>query len=402
MPVKNFNLQDFANPKHIPTLPFHYDFIVSLYNDQYSKNTIYNYYRDLIVFAVFLDDINIKFKDLKIEHITFYKGWLKQRKHIIAIKNILKNIKKVKENVQSNQKNNQDNKIRDKKGKKVQEFDNNGSVENVKNVVNNSHIAYKILGGFVKNNNPDKLSAITINRMLVSLRKYLRFLIEIGNNPPILPDQVKLVKTDKNILHVPELNKVLALIEAPSNLEKDNFVKLRNRAMLETLLATGLRISELLSLNREQIGNSDELYVKGKGRKERIVYLTPRALKHLQAYLKLRNDPYPALFVPLWVYKRFNRTKNLNVNVKTQDPRISANYLQSKIAEYRRILKLGVPISAHTIRHAFATYLIENGANVEAVRILLGHESLNTTTKYVNAAQKFAKEQHKKLHPVRY
>lgn len=377
MPIRNFNLEELAKAEGFPTLPLHYEFIVGLYNDGYSVNTIYNYYRDLVIFALFLQDMGIEFKDLKVEHITFYKGWLKSRKHIKLIKKILEKnsaYKKTSEQI---------------------------SAEEKKNSAESAEKIQKYFGGFIKNSNPSKLTANSVNRMLVSFRRYLRFLIETGEKVPILPDQVKLVRTEKKILHVPELEHIVALVEAPSKVESNEIIAMRNRAMLEVLLATGMRISELLSLNREQVDNSLELYIKGKGRKERVVYLTPRAKKYVDKYLDTRQDPYPALFVPLWVHKRFSgRSKNINANVKTEDPRIKPNYLQGKIAEYRRVLKLPAVISAHTIRHAFATYMIENGANVEAVRILLGHESLNTTTKYVNAAQEFAKKQHIKMHPV--
>lgn len=416
------DLESLASPKGITTLPYHYDFIITLFNDGYSNHTIYNYYRDLIIFSLFLQDIGISFNNLKVEHITFYKGWLKERKHIKAIKRLLK-----KRNVQSHQVDEENNGKAAGKGVNVRKQTNTDKgiekqkqSKQITQVANKSNPTLTYLGGFIKNSNPAKLDANTINRMLVTIRKYLRFLIEQGHEVPIMPDQIKLVRTPKRMLKIPDIKDVLALVGAPSKYESNPFVALRNRAMLETLLATGMRISELCSLNREQIGADDKLYIIGKGNKERIVYLTPRAKKHLNKYLEYRNDPYPALFVPLWVYKRFNRllggkagavssggsdsagkTSGIRTNIKTEDPRIKPNYLQAKIAEYRRILKLGVPISAHTIRHAFATYLIENGANVEAVRILLGHASLSTTTKYVHAAQEFAHETHRKLHPVR-
>jgi site-specific recombinase XerD len=159
--------------------------------------------------------------------------------------------------------------------------------------------------------------------------------------------------------------------------------------MLEVLFATGMRISELCSLNRDQIDGSGRIFITGKGKKQRFVYLTRRAQEHLERYLATRQDDFPALFVP---YSGRNVTK--------RKKRISTNYLQARIKWYRERLQINVPTSAHSLRHGFATYLAEEGANPAAIQILLGHESLDTTTRYVHASDKYAEETHKKYHPL--
>ena len=128
----------------------------------------------------------------------------------------------------------------------------------------------------------------------------------------------------------------------------------------------------------------------GKGKKERFVYLTPRAIEFLDIYLESRKDNLESLFIPL-----------RGSNSKKSDKKISTNYLQSKIKEYRQILRINVPTSAHSLRHGFATYLAEQGASATAIQFLLGHESLNTTTRYLHASDKFAEETHKKYHPLK-
>src|SRR4030067_2433228 len=115
----------------------------------------------------------------------------------------------------------------------------------------------------------------------------------------------------------------------------------------------------------------------GKGKKQRFVYLTPRATEHLDHYLVTRKDALPALFIPY-----------SGRNVTNAKRRISTNYLQEKIKKYREKLKINVPTSAHSLRHGFATYLAEEGASPAAIQILLGHESLDTTTRYVHASDK--------------
>lgn len=234
-----------------------------------------------------------------------------------------------------------------------------------------------------------RLSGRSINRMLSSLRSYLRFLIEAGDTPPIPPDAVKLIKTEKRESQVAELPDLVRLIEAPTVVEQDPKVALRNRAALEVLFATGMRISELVGLDRHQVDDRGRIYILGKGKKRRFVYLTPRAQHHLRNYLATRTDDSPAVFVPY----RGGRNGE-------KGDRLSANYVQSKIKEYREKLGIPVPTTAHSLRHGFATYLAEEGANPAAIQILLGHESLSTTNRYVHASDQFAEYTHRKYHPL--
>lgn len=234
-----------------------------------------------------------------------------------------------------------------------------------------------------------RLSPASINRCLSAIRAYIRFLIEQDFKLQIIPDQFKMVKKEKSHPHVAELEELIALIEAPSKLEKLEELALRNRAMLEVLFATGMRISELVSLDKQNINESGRILISGKGKKQRFVYLTPRSLTHLNNYLALRNDTSPALFTPTKGKTTFDKGK-----------RISTRYVQSKIKEYREALKINLPITPHSLRHGFATYLAESGASPVAIQMLLGHESLNTTTRYVNASDKFAQSSHKQFHPL--
>jgi site-specific recombinase XerD len=227
-----------------------------------------------------------------------------------------------------------------------------------------------------------------------------------------------------------------------------------------------MRISELINLDISQLNVEGKLYIKGKGKKERIIYVTPRAMDWLNKYLKLRlmfaftdkgNDEQPGeidkLFSDLGVDNKElifcetsdeegendSQSSNLNLEVFDSDNRkyirliesyrksgflekfdspalfipfsgsrfgkenfrISTNYFQEKIADYRRKLGIQIPTSAHSLRHGFATYLAENGASPAAIQVLLGHESLNTTTRYVHASDKFAEDTVRKMHPLK-
>jgi site-specific recombinase XerD len=309
------------------SLPYLDDFLLSIQTDNYSPETLYNYERDLKTFEDFLNEIGASFEKIDKKTILNYKAYLASK---------------------------------DRKTPKLQK-------------------------------GKKQLSAYSINRMLSVLRSYLRFLIDMDYNTPIPPEVVKLVKKVKKHPRVSEFNEIVKLIEAPTHLEKNEKIALRNRAILETLLSTGMRISELINLKISAIDKTGRIFVKGKGKKERFVYLTPRAKKYIKKYLAVRGElDSPYLFIPY-----------SGKNIQEKNKKISPNYLQDKIKKYRELLGINIPLSAHGIRHAFATYLAEQGANPAAIQILLGHESLDTTTRYVHPSDRFAESTHKKFHPLK-
>ncbi len=309
------------------SLPHLDDFLLNLKTSNFSQETVYNYDRDLKTFENFLDeDVHLPFPDTTKRTLELYKAYLTSRDRKTA---------------------------QNKKTEKT-------------------------------------LGAGSINRTLSALRRYLKYLIEMDYETPVPPDAVKLLKMPKKHPRVAEFEALVRLIESPLKFEKKEAIALRNRAMLETLFSTGMRISELISLNRNQLDDSGRIFIRGKGKKERFVYLTKRSRASLKEYLDSRTDESPALFIP---YRGRNSFK--------PNSRISPNYLQMKIKEYRTRLGINVPTSAHSLRHGFATYLAEQGANPAAIQILLGHESLHTTTRYVHASDKYAEKTHKQFHPLK-
>jgi len=316
-----------ANTAPAIRLPYLDDFLLNLQTNNFSMQTIYNYERDLNVFENFLTENKIDFKEADKKTILNYKAYLTSL---------------------------------------------------------DRHTPKKMPG-------EKKLSSFSINRMLSALRSYLKFSIDMDFHPPISPQMVGLLKTERKKIRISEFEHIIQLLEAPNVFEKNKKVIRRNRAMLEMLFATGMRISELTNLKTEQIDKKGRIFIMGKGKKERFVYLTPRAQKHLDSYLENRpitESPY--LFIP---YSGRNMSKKYK--------KISANYLQQKIKDYREFLGINLPLSAHGFRRAFATYLAEKGASPAAIQILLGHESLDTTTRYVNASNKFAEQTHRKFHPLK-
>jgi len=235
-----------------------------------------------------------------------------------------------------------------------------------------------------------RLTSGSINRTLTSLRRFLTYLGDMDYEVPVPPGAIKLLRMGKKHPQVSEMAELITLIESPMKYEKNNVVALRNRAMLETLFASGMRISELINLKRTQLDPTGKIFIQGKGKKQRFIYLTERAKSHIDNYLKTRDDDSPFVFIP-------NRGRNVGSKSKP----ISPNYLQMKIKQYREYLGITIPLSAHSLRHGFATYLAEQGANPAAIQILLGHESLETTSRYVHASDKYAEDSHRKFHPLK-
>lgn len=309
------------------SLPYIDDYLLNLQSGNYSPETVYNYERDLAIFEQFLKTSDISFDKVNKKTILYYKAYLISRDRKTAA----------------------------------------------------SHATHHHLASF------------SINRMLSSLRSYLKFLIDQDHVAPIAPTAVTLVKTERHHPRVGEFDEIVRLIELPTKIERHKPTACRNRAMLEVLFSTGMRISELTNLKMNDIDTQGRIFVRGKGRKERFVYLTDRAHRFIRDYLKLRGHfSSPFLFIPY-------RGRNANAKEK----KISPNYLQERVKRYREYLGINVPLSPHSIRHAFATYLAESGANPAAIQILLGHESLDTTTRYVHASDRYAEQTHRKFHPLK-
>ncbi len=349
-------------------MPLVREFMLDLINNNYSEKTVINYKRDLSIFSLFLSVKRIDFNALTKIEIIEYKDFLRTGEYLKQLNTL--NSKHIKES----------NDIASQSGE----------------IEKSSSKASRRLSMY-----SGRLGSRSVNRMLSALRSYFRFLIEADYKVPIPADVIKLIKTERRVSNVAELEELIKLIESPEELEKKRNVRFRNRAMLELLFSTGMRISELINLNRSDLKVDlktqsifdDKIFITGKGKKQRFVYLTERSKYYLERYLKIRKDNFNALFVPY-------RGSRLD-SASPYEVRISVNYLQSKIKQYRLSLGINIPTSAHSFRHGFATYLAENGANPAAIQHLLGHESLQTTSRYVHSSDRFAHKSHQKYHPLK-
>lgn len=221
----------------------------------------------------------------------------------------------------------------------------------------------------------------SVGRKLAAIRSLFRFLLrrgEIAKNPAEL---VSTPKKEKKLPYHLNIDEVTTLVEAPRGMD---LLTLRDRAILETLYSCGLRVSELTGLN---VGGIDlatgTVRVMGKGRKERIVPVGSLAVRALDDYLLARNNPpYDA---PLFLNQRGGRLTRRSV--------------ARLVDQYMRHLTTMKKASPHTLRHTFATHLLEGGADLRAIQELLGHASLSTTQKYTHVTIDKLLEVYDKAHP---
>lgn len=230
----------------------------------------------------------------------------------------------------------------------------------------------------------------TQKTFLVALRAFLRYLVKEEELEIMSPDQITLGKAGDRVPKVLNETQLKKLFEV-QNLDKRSGV--RDRAILETLFSTGLRVSELVALNRDDINlKSGEFTVVGKGSKARIVYLSPSAIVWLNRYLSARNDPYIPLFI------RYSGKKMEDQDFDGESLRITPRSIQRMIKKYTKRAGISVDATPHTLRHTFATGLLSEGADLRSVQELLGHSNVSTTQIYTHLTNPQLKSVHKKFH----
>lgn len=239
-----------------------------------------------------------------------------------------------------------------------------------------------------KNPYKGSLKRQTQNYFLVALRSFLRYLIR-QKLAVLSPEIIELGKNrDRNIkfLQPEELEKLFRSVDLK---EKTGF---RDRAILEVLFSTGLRVSEMVSLNREQINmNAGEFGVIGKGGKGRVVFLSKSAKDWLSKYLHSRNDPYQPLFI------RYSGPK-IKEGLTNEALRLSVRSVERMIDKYRKKAGILFRIGPHVLRHSYATDLLSHGADLRSVQEMLGHKNISTTQIYTHVTNVRLKEIHEKFH----
>jgi len=230
-----------------------------------------------------------------------------------------------------------------------------------------------------------KMKASTTSRELSSLKRFYRFLLRQGK---IAIDPSLNIETPKLQRHLPESlseKEVELLLSAPDLAQP---LGLRDRAMLEALYASGLRVSELINLKYSQVSmDMGVLRVMGKGRKERLAPVGEESLQWLNRYTK---EARPLLL---------NGIVTDTIFVTTRGAAMTRQAFWYLIKRYAQLVGIAKQLSPHTLRHAFATHLLNHGADLRVVQLLLGHADISTTQIYTHIARERLKQLHAKHHP---
>lgn len=235
--------------------------------------------------------------------------------------------------------------------------------------------------------NEKEYSKATVARKLATLRSFYKFLVKrnyITSNPVT---SIRTPKQEKKLPRFLEYEEVKRLLETP---QTNTWLGARDRAIMETLYSTGVRVSELVALNMEDIDFLGEvIHVRGKGKKERIAPIGTSALQTIQHYMEYRN-------------KRAQNNTNFDPKVlfvNKHGKRLSTRSVRRKMDKYLKMAGLDPSISPHTLRHSFATHMLNNGADLRSVQELLGHQSLSTTQVYTHLTTARLKEVYDNAHP---
>ncbi|MEE9190630.1 MAG: tyrosine recombinase XerC [Candidatus Neomarinimicrobiota bacterium] len=228
-------------------------------------------------------------------------------------------------------------------------------------------------------------SAKTVARRLATLKSLFKYLVREGwtiTNPALI---VKSPKTPKPLPKFFSEKVMDMLMDAPAI---DSLIGIRDRAILELFYSTGMRLGELIALNIGDINSYDQVIrVYGKGQKERMIPFGNRARKYLEKYLKRRGIGF------------ISGDINEPVFVNSKGRRLHPSTVQRRIRKYIKAISAGTHMGPHTIRHSFATHLMDHGADIRAVKDLLGHSSLSSTQVYTHVQPERMKKIYKQAHP---
>jgi site-specific recombinase XerD len=246
---------------------------------------------------------------------------------------------------------------------------------------------YRLWLNRYKNNNDDELAIITQAYHLIALRGFLGYLSQrdiesLAPNKIVLP---KVSRKQVTFLHYDEVQRLIDSI----NLESE--AGLRDRAIVELLFSSGLRVSELINLNRDHVNTKRrEFMVRGKGQKDRPIFISESAAAWVDRYLDARNDSLAPLFL--------SYSKNNVASTSGDFRRLTARSVQRMVSNYARLAGITKHVSPHTMRHSFATDLLMNGADIRSVQSMLGHSNISTTQVYTHVTDEHLREVYEKFH----
>jgi len=238
-----------------------------------------------------------------------------------------------------------------------------------------------------KNDSDVELATITQGYHLIALRSFLTYCSKRGINT-LTPEKVELPKINRKQVSFLNNDEVTRLIEAiPTESESG----LRDMAIVQLLYSSGLRVSELVNLNRDHVNlKRREFRVRGKGQKDRPIFISERAADAVSAYLERRTDSLTALFIRYGGHEAVDNSGDFK--------RLTARSIQRLVAHYARLAGITKHVSPHTLRHSFATGLLTNGADLRSVQAMLGHSNISTTQIYTHVTDPHLKEVYERYH----
>lgn len=245
----------------------------------------------------------------------------------------------------------------------------------------------------IKGQSAATLKKNTQNYHLIALRSFLKYLRKRGVTA-LAPDAIELAKVKPRSLDLISGEELARLLHAPLTLLKKEDAKnstteilacLRDHAMLELFFSTGLRLSELSSLNRDLDLSKDEFSIRGKGEKVRVVFLSDESKDAIKKYLAVRKDMGEPLFL--------NHSRK-----KSESMRLSPRSIERIVRKYATLAGISKKVTPHVIRHSFATDLLSNGADIRSVQMMLGHANIATTQIYTHVTDSHLRDIHKKFH----
>ncbi|OGN29060.1 MAG: hypothetical protein A3A33_00175 [Candidatus Yanofskybacteria bacterium RIFCSPLOWO2_01_FULL_49_25] len=235
--------------------------------------------------------------------------------------------------------------------------------------------------------NGKPLKKVTQNYHIIALRAFLKYLAK-RDIKTVSAEKIELGKQEDREVTFMEPQELERFMASP---EGNGIADLRDRAILETLFSTGLRVSELCSLNSDELDlKRGEFSVRGKGSKIRVVFLSDKAREAISAFLSKRVDADPALFIRIPKDEKFEKYSELRLTTRSIQRIIKKYAIKAGI--------IGKKVSPHSLRHSFATDLLRNGADIRSVQAMLGHSSVTTTQIYTHVTDKQLREVHEKFH----
>jgi site-specific recombinase XerD len=234
----------------------------------------------------------------------------------------------------------------------------------------------------------DTLSTLTQSYHLIALRGFLNYLSK-RDIESMSPNKIELPRTHRKqvtFLHVDEVERLFDAIPSDGALPH-----LRDRAIVELLFSSGLRVSELVGLDRDHINTKRrEFMVRGKGQKDRPIFISKAAADHIESYLSARNDSLAPLFL--------NHSRNTVADMSGGFRRITPRSIQRMVEKYAKLAGITKHVSPHTMRHSFATDLLMNGADLRSVQSMLGHTNISTTQVYTHVTDAHLRDIYERFH----